>query len=304
MNDTRKAENGYLPLAGGSSPPHRKGDYTIRSMRRNELDLAVGWAAWEGWNPGRHDADCFFQADPTGFLIGHLSGVPVASLSAVKYGDSFGFLGFYIVTPEARGQGCGLEIWNAGMASLAGRNIGLDGVVDQQDNYKKSGFKLAGRNIRFERAGGGDAPADCGLIDLASIPFSVLDDYDRPFFPDKRSAFLQAWVRQPESRALGIQHAGTLCGYGVIRRCQTGYKIGPLFADTAAMAEALFVGLKSTVGEDQRVVLDVPEINDAGIALAERHGMKPMFETARMYNHEIPDMPMQRIYGITSFELG
>jgi hypothetical protein len=28
------------------------------------------------------------------------------------------------------------------------RTIGLDGVVDQQDNYRNSGFELAYRNIR------------------------------------------------------------------------------------------------------------------------------------------------------------
>ena len=40
-------------------------------------------------------------------------------------------------------------IWNAAMDSLAGRNVGLDGVVAQQDNYRKSGFRLAYRNVRF-----------------------------------------------------------------------------------------------------------------------------------------------------------
>src|SRR5262249_27238723 len=117
-------------------------------MTRGDLDLAVAWAAREGWNPGRRDADCFHAADPAGFLIGERGGMPLATISVVAYDAAFGFLGFYIVEPEARGQGYGLQIWRAGMAHLGARNIGLDGVVAQQDNYRKSGFALAYRNIR------------------------------------------------------------------------------------------------------------------------------------------------------------
>ena len=54
-------------------------DYHIRAMTRDEVDVAVDWAAAEGWNPGLHDADCFYRADPQGFLVGLLDGEPIAS---------------------------------------------------------------------------------------------------------------------------------------------------------------------------------------------------------------------------------
>ena len=125
----------------------QKSSYTIRVMTRQEVDIVIDWAAAEGWNTGLYDADCFYAADPNGFLIGLLGDKPVATVSVVKYGDSFGFLGFYIVKPEHRGKGYGIQIWNAGLTYLSGRTIGLDGVVSQQSNYKKSGFTLAYRNI-------------------------------------------------------------------------------------------------------------------------------------------------------------
>ncbi|MDK2988521.1 MAG: hypothetical protein PWR16_50 [Methanoculleus sp.] len=52
------------------------------------------------------------------------------------------------------------------------------------------------------------------------------------------------------------------------------------------------------------VVLDVPEQNGAGVLLAERHGMVPVFGTARMYTKEIPDLPLDECYGVTIFETG
>ena len=126
-------------------------------------------------------------------------------ISAVKYGEAFGFVGFYIVKPAHRGKGYGLALWKAGLERLSGRNIGLDGVVSQQDNYRKSGFRLAHRNIRYEGVTGGGTPAHPDVIDLHRVPFAEVEAYDRPFFPDDRSRFLAAWLRQPEGHALGIR---------------------------------------------------------------------------------------------------
>src|SRR5262245_51536006 len=112
-------------------------EYRVRVMTRGEVDLAVDWAAAEGWNPGLHDAHCYHAADPRGFLVGLVGNEPVATISAVKYGDSFAFVGFYIVAPAYRGKGHGLALWNAAMKTLRGRNVGLDGVLDQQANYRK-----------------------------------------------------------------------------------------------------------------------------------------------------------------------
>jgi hypothetical protein len=40
------------------------------------------------------------------------------------------------------------------------------------------------------------------------------------------------------------------------------------------------------------------------MALTGNLGMQPVFHTARMYIGETPELPIQEIYGITSFELG
>jgi len=273
-------------------------------MRRDELGIAVEWAAQEGWNPGLHDADCFYAADPSGFLIGLLDDEPVATISVVKYGSSFGFLGFYIVKPAHRDRGYGIRIWDAGLKYLQGRTVGLDGVVAQQDNYRKSGFQLAYRNVRYEGRGSGEAPRPSGIVELSSLPFEAVADYDRPFFPADRTQFLKCWIRQPEGRAVGVLQDGDLAGYGLIRRCRSGYKIGPLFADRPDLAEALFTALTSEIEPAAPVYLDTPQVNRAAVEMAERHGMKVVFETARMYLGEEPNLPLDRLFGVTTFELG
>ena len=278
--------------------------YTIRKMTRQEVDIAIQWASEEGWNPGVHDADCFYATDPNGFMVGLLGDEPVATFSAVKYGDSYGFLGFYIVKPEHRGNGYGIRIWNAGLAYLGGRTVGLDGVVAQQDNYKKSGFVLAHKNFRYRGTGNGRYQADAGIVPLSDLAFEDIYLYDRPFFPDDRRQFLKCWINQPQGIALGIVQGGSLAGYGILRICGTGYKMGPLFADDAGIAERLFVALKSRAPEGAPIFLDIPEANAAAVDLVNRHGMGVVFETARMYKGRSPDLPLDRLFGVTTFELG
>jgi len=279
-------------------------NYIIRTMNRKEIDITIEWAAKEGWNPGLYDADCYYSADPNGFLIGLLGDEPIATISVIKYGESFGFLGFYIVKPEYRGKGYGIQLWNAGLKYLEGRNIGLDGVVAQQDNYKKSGFKLAYRNIRYKGVSGGDRHQSSEIVQLSTLPFEIIDSYDRPFFPAKRSQFIKSWINQPDSHALGIMQNGKLAGYGVIRQCRSGYKIGPLFAENPELAESLFLALKTRIKPSEPVYLDTPEVNQAAVTLAERYNMTVSFETARMYTGVVPDMPLDHLFGVTSFEIG
>jgi len=131
----------------------------IRTMRPDEISIAVDWAAAEGWNPGLSDAACFASVDPEGFFIGERDGVPVATVSCVNYDARFAFLGFYIVRADLRGSGYGLRIWNAAIAHAGARVIGLDGVTAQQDNYRKSGFQLAYANVRY----GGTVAAPAAL---------------------------------------------------------------------------------------------------------------------------------------------
>ena len=278
--------------------------YNVRTMQRQEIDLAVDWAAAEGWNPGLRDANCFYAADRDGFLIGLLGDEPIATISIVKYGTSFGFVGFYIVKPAHRGLGYGIKIWNAGLARLQGRTIGLDGVVDQQANYRKSGFVLAHRNIRYQGTSVAGASSATAIIELSKVPFGEISTYDQEFFPDTRMEFLKCWINQPQAVTLGFVQDDSLAGYAVLRPCRSGYKVGPLFADSSRIAEDLFLALQRDVPNGTTIFLDTPAVNGTAVDLAKRYNMTPVFETARMYAGRAPDLPLERVFGVTSFELG
>ena len=277
--------------------------FQIRAMRPDEISTAVNWAAAEGWNPGLADGPCFAAADPEGFFIGELDGAPAATVSCVNYGSAFAFLGFYIVRKDLRGSGYGLRIWNAAIAHAGRRVIGLDGVVAQQQNYRKSGFELAYANIRYGGAVAAPEAPPADVIALSAVPLAMVEAYDATVFPAPRSTFLRAWINAPGHVGCALVRDGGLAGFGVIRPCRHGRKIGPLVADNRATAEVVLQALLASAGGGD-VFLDVPGINRDAIAMAEGLGLAPTFETARMYTGPIPPLQIGRVFGVTSFELG
>jgi GNAT superfamily N-acetyltransferase len=274
----------------------------IRKMSREGVEFAVEMAAAEGWNPGVHDGEIFYETDPEGFFIAEVSGNPVGCASAVAYDNSCGFLGFYVVKPELRGKGIGTRLTEKCLKYLGDRNIGLDGVVENEEKYQKiMKFRSFYSNLRFEGKGGGKVPD--GLIKLPKVPFKDLLEYDRKMFPAPRSSFLEKWIKQPESYSFAAIEAEKLKGYGIIRKCWQGYKIGPLFADSPEIAEKIFLALKASV-PDETIYLDVPEPNKEAMQIAEKYRMTVMFKTIRMYSREEPEIKLENVYGVTSFELG
>jgi len=274
----------------------------IRKMRRDEAEFAIQMAAGEGWNPGIHEGKIFYDTDPDGFFIAEIEGELVGCASAVVYDDSFGFLGFFVVKPEFRENGVGVKLTEKCLERMGNRNIGLDGVVENEKKYQElMKFKSFYSNLRFEGRGGGEVPD--GLVKISDISFESLLEYDKEMFPAPRSTFLEKWIKQPDSSTFAAVEAGKLKGYGVIRKCQNGYKIGPLFADDVITAEEIFLALKASVPEEA-IYLDVPEPNKKAMEIANKYGMTVMFKTIRMYSREEPDINLEKVYGVTTFELG
>jgi hypothetical protein len=174
-------------------------------------------------------------------------------------------------------------------------------VVAQQDNYAKSGFALSHNNIRY-----GGVPkglrAVSTAVPLSEVLFDQIVADDARVFPATRPFFWLAWLRARGHRGCAFLRGGELAAWGVIRPCRNGRKIGPLVADDREAAEAVFAALVGDEGG--QVFLDVPQPNDAGVALAKAHGLAPVFETARMYRGPVRPIALERIFGVTTFELG
>lgn len=272
-------------------------DRAIRVLAAEEVERLVDWAAAEGWNPGLADAPAFRAADPDGFLGAFVGGEMVAGISAVAYGAGFGFIGLYIVAPAHRGRGHGRAVWDAGMARLGGRTVGLDGVPAQQDNYARMGFAKAYETVRFT----GRPPTVPVDRIVAAEDFEAVAAFDAECFPAPRPQFLAAWLAPPRI-VRAVVEGDVITGYAAARECREGSKVGPLFARDVETALKLIAALGDAVAGP--LAIDVPAGQTAFIAALGATGMTPGFLTARMYRGPAPEMAMGQVFGTTSLELG
>ncbi|MEV5737812.1 GNAT family N-acetyltransferase [Streptomyces sp. NPDC052292] len=277
-------------------------DLVVTQATLADWPVISGWAAAEGWNPGLSDGPAFFAQDPEGFFLGRIDGEPVSAVSVVNHGPDYAFLGCYLVRRDLRGHGHGLTTWKTALAHAGNRTVGLDGVVAQQDNYRRSGFEFAHRTVRFTGVASGGGPA-AGVRPAGPADLPAVTAYDALCTPADRPRFLAEWLTGPGHRAF-VRHDGDrLTGYGVIRPGHDTLRIGPLFADTADDARALFAALTAGAA-GLEVAVDVPEPNTAALALVEEAGFSPSFETARMYTGPVRAHAQERVFGVTTLELG
>ncbi len=276
--------------------------YKIGNASGEEMEFLIEMAKYQGWNPGLSDAKVFFDADPKGFFIGKLNGEKISCISAVKYGD-YGFIGFYIVKEPFRGKGYGLEIWNKAIEYLGDINVALDGVPAQLDNYKKSGFKLYHGSLRFAGNIPGGINSFSNIISAQELHLYEIMVYDGFHFPGRRDEFIKGWFYSDYHRSLLWHQNNSIRGMGVIRKCYDGYKVGPLFADTPEIGHSLFEAL-SQYAKGEMIYIDIIEGNTNAENLVKKFNMTKMFQCARMYTKERPEVRWDNVYGITTFELG
>ena len=282
-------------------------DLEFRKLDFSGLKCLVGWAQSEGWNPGPHDANVFWSTDPDGFYGFYFKDTLIAGGAIISYNKAFGFMGLFIVKPEYRSNGLGEKLWYLRRNLLIDRlqdkaPIGMDGVVAMQPFYKKGGFEIAYTEERYEKKGV-VLEIDPKISTIQDNDFYQILDYDEKCFGFLRQEFLKPWINLPQNKTFKYQSEGRVLGYAVVRKATKGYKIGPLFADNPVVAEALYKAcLNSAI--DESIYIDVPMINDEAVNIIKKYDATYVFECARMYYGQPPKLDVNKIYGVTTFELG
>ena len=290
-----------------------------RTANLGDARSVADWAAAEGWQPGIGDIDAFHAADPRAMTIGLLDGQLAASLSVASYSPGYLFSGYYIVREDVRAHGLGHEIVKAVTDSvdLDRSIVGCDGVPAQVGTYEVLGFSLAHWTDRWS----GDVQriiaglAAQGVAPASPLGPDVTDDalvaFDAEHVPAPRPRFAEQWYRADSPRqTFAVRDGERIIGLATVRpSLPDGARIGPLFAHDVDTAKSLLRACAETArpwleerGGD--LMLDIPEPNSTARSLAEGLTMTPAFRCARMYRGGMPSLPLDRIYGNTSFELG
>jgi len=138
---------------------------------------------------------------------------------------------------------------------------------------------------------------------MVEVDHEALVRYDAEVFGAERGAFLTSFLEQEGTTAFAALAAHGIKGFGAVRPCRTGFRIGPLFADDREVAQKILRGLVSAI-PGKEYFLDVPEPNTEAMAMARDLELEERFTTARIYTKEATSTPIHKVFGITTFELG
>jgi GNAT superfamily N-acetyltransferase len=279
----------------------------LKKLNKSGLRTLIDWASNEGWNPGKNDAEVFWNTDPDGFYGFYYENQLIAGGAIISYNKEYGFMGLFIVHRDFRNKGIGKKLWHFRRDLLINKlnpnaPIGMDGVLDMQSFYNRGGFNIAFRDERYE-FNSKIIPFSTNVSPINKEDFENIIEYDIIYFGCQRTVFLKNWLQMPESKAIKYTENDRILGYAVIRKAETGYKIGPLFANNQKIAEELFKSCLS-IAPNNLVFLDIPTTNQNAVSLVKKYNGKYVFECARMYYGEAPKIVVNNIYGITTFELG
>ncbi|WP_114993147.1 GNAT family N-acetyltransferase [Synechococcus sp. UW179A] len=291
-------------------------EFTIRPVQPVDIPLINNWARSEGFAPGSGDIGIYRQTDRQGIWTGCLGEEPIGCIAGIRYNHAYGFIGLYIVRPDQRGRGYGVKLWREALDHLHDVScIGLEAAENRIDDYFNWGFQPASTTTRWQlevdslphQLRSGEEPEELRLMHGDGIPEPKIQIYDADRELNPRPHFLSDWLKHPAGTVTALLDSRHDChGFARIRPCllknETGWRIGPLLADSPELAELLIRDLLSA--RQGLVIIDSPGGNALAAPLLQKLGFTVSGRTLRMYRGVMPSRQLDEVYGLACLELG
>ena len=244
------------------------------------IDAALSEAVWPlsveaGWNQNLADWR-FMLGAGRGFGCVGPDGRWQASSLVLPLGQKLAWISMVLVTRERRRGGVGTGLLKRCIEEVrsAGAVAGLDATEQGRPIYLPLGFHDLYPIARWHFDAAKDAvapPAGVTVrpIGLADLPKLAL--YDRPLTAMERPAILaHLALRQPGRAWIAEDAAGKIVGFVLGREGRTATSLGPVVADSEAVALALIA--KAATAGPGPFIIDVPTAHRAVRAWLEGRG--------------------------------
>ncbi len=294
-------------------PSELNGNLSVRCMTPDDLNLVVDWCKEEGWNIGLYDFHMYYKLTLRGHLMFLYENEPIGAISIIQHSDDFLTIGPFIVKNGYRGKGYGSQIWQQAIALIEQENytVSLYSVPAQVDFYQKRGFQTKFKNKRWELFHENqtlikEEAAPCE--DFSSDNLLSVSQYDQSIFSISRQKIFEELLKISAVKGFVLKNEGLITGFGLIRPCVKGWRVGPLFANTPESAKIIFTKLLSVVS-DEKIIIDVPSANKFAQVFAEYFNLTAVSadDTEAMFTGNEPKQLLEHInenYGVFSLEIG
>lgn len=290
-----------------SGPMSLPSDLGLRDATLDDLPAiaalreSVGWGV-AGWALhaviGQPHARCLVAVDRDGAVAGVGSGIVYGPL---------GFIGNMIIAEPHRRRGVGSAILAAIVAYLedAGcARLELNATSEGRPLYERHGFRSRGNSAtaRIPRDAALEPDPDTAVRRASRADLHAQAAYDRPRFGGDRRTLLQILTDAPEVVTLLAENAGGIAGYACVRTDES--RIGPMVAETPALAASLLRHAFDLMPHALDVRLNLPPNNAPGAAWLEQLGVQVEPWDGRMGRG--PELPRrdETVYGMAIGALG
>lgn len=233
--------------------------HLIQPAKSLEEASALWWPLIRdlGWNRSAADGSMHFHAALDGqswlLITPEKEQKPQGCVVAFPYPNKTAWIGFFIMTESYRGKGLGGALWRAmdKIWSLRGTDmIGLDGVEEQAKTYERRGFVatariplMVGSAGDFRRAAytPGSDNEDGTFKDIKTVDRSALAHLDQALTGLDRSVYWNTSNVLSRDDVFGyayspLSSSASITGFILVRSCEEGHRIGPLYAPSPAIA--------------------------------------------------------------------
>lgn len=276
-----------------------------RTMRRADIPAGLRLCRASGWNQTERDWQYFLTAAPNAGLVAVEDEQVIGSVVTVPYGP-FAWISMVLVDPDARRRGVGTLLLERGLALIPdGMTARLDATPAGERLYRTLGFTGEYALARwFVDANGSRVMPGSRATPLAHDHWSAVLETDARVFGASRKALLERLAGEAPEYAWVFQSEGSLRGYVFGRHGAIRDHIGPLIAESAAVAEQLLDACLG-VTPARAVFVDAPDDQRVWRAALVERGFAIERPFLRMYRGLLtaPGEP-SRIYAITGPEFG
>jgi GNAT superfamily N-acetyltransferase len=259
-----------------------------------------------GWNQTEQDWRRFLRLEPDGCFVACDGQQICGTVTALKYGKRFGWIGMILVDPAKRGRGIGTRLLKRGIEFLEGAGVEtlkLDATPMGLGLYRQLGFVEEYGIERWE--GVARSSRGGGLRPVTPDEVPCLCAWDREAFGADRSTLLISIREEGPAYSGLVRSGGEITGFMLGRAGSRAHYLGPwVSAIDSGSAEQLFVEFMHRF-DGQQVFVDICRGNSAAQALVKAAGFVPQRPLTRMYRgpNRFPGKP-QLVCGIAGPELG
>src|ERR1051326_1198836 len=213
----------------------------LRNLTAADISFAMRLKSVAGCNQTEADWRRFLELEPGGCFVAEYESQPAGTVTAISFGERFGWIGMMLVDPNRRRLGIASALLQHAMDFLTGRNvetIKLDATPAGKTVYDQHGFKdeyLVERRLRAASPVTVNAKSCVPILprDLDSVA-----EFDTDIFGADRRSLLATLLR--DAPEFCLQTDG---GFVMGRRGTIAPQIGPLVARDIAIAETLLASV-------------------------------------------------------------